>query len=104
MFQRAAQDYARLSETPTEFNAMSGAVILMMQTQPNYTASDLATINVPVAIVDGEHDEFIKREHIEYLAAAIPGAKLIILDGVSHFAPLQNPKQFNDAMLAFLAP
>jgi pimeloyl-ACP methyl ester carboxylesterase len=99
---RHAKDYARLSETPDQFKAFVEAVSLMMSTQPNYSAQELAAIDVRVAIVQGEHDEFIKREHAEYLARTIPNAKLQILDGVSHFAPLQRPKQFNDAMLAFV--
>jgi pimeloyl-ACP methyl ester carboxylesterase len=37
-------------------------------------------------IADGEHDEGIKRDHTEELAKLIPGAKLAILPGVSHFA------------------
>ena len=74
----------------------------MQRTQPNYSADDLAQILVPVAIVHSEHDEFIKREHAEYLARSIPGAEFIYLPGVSHFAPLQKPEQFNHAMLAFL--
>ena len=74
----------------------------MQRTQPNYTAQDLERIKVPVAIVQSEHDEFIKREHAEYLARSIPGAEFVLLPGVSHFAPLQRPAEFNRAMLAFL--
>jgi pimeloyl-ACP methyl ester carboxylesterase len=55
-----------------------------------------------VAIVQSERDEFIKPEHAEYLARSIPGAELILLRGVSHFAPLQRPAQFNTVLLAFL--
>ena len=58
-------------------------------------------IHVPVTIVQSEHDEFIKREHAEYLANAIPDAEFIFLDNVSHFAPLQRPEQFNTAILEF---
>ncbi len=57
---------------------------------------------MPVAIVQSEHDEFIKREHAEYLARSIPGAEYIFLPGVSHFAPLQRPELFNEAILGFL--
>jgi pimeloyl-ACP methyl ester carboxylesterase len=99
---RHKQDYARLSATPDQFEAFSEAVSLMQQTQPNYSAHDLAQISVPVAIVQSEHDEFIKREHAEYLARNIPNAEFIALAGVSHFAPLQRPEQFNPIMLAFL--
>ena len=88
---RHAKDYAQLSATPDQFEAFAEAVGLMQKTEPNYSAHDLAEINVPVAIVQSEHDEFIKREHAEYLARSIPGAELIFLPGVSHFAPLQRP-------------
>src|ERR1051326_6374937 len=67
-FRRHARDYAHLSATPDQFEAFVDAVGLMMRTQPNYSADDLAQIRVPVVIVQSEHDEFIKREHAEYLA------------------------------------
>jgi pimeloyl-ACP methyl ester carboxylesterase len=101
-FSRHARDYALLSATPDQFDAFTEAVGLMQKTQPNYSAADLAQVRVPVAIVQSEHDEFIKREHAEYLARSIPGAELRILTGVSHFAPLQRPEQFNSEVLAFL--
>lgn len=101
-FSRHAKDYARLSVTPDQFPAFCAAVGLMQKTQPTYSAADLARVRVPVAIVQSEHDEFIRREHAAYLAQSIPGAELTILAGVSHFAPLQRPEQFNSAVLAFL--
>ena len=101
-FGRHVKDYAQLSATPERFKSFVEDVTLMQQTQPDYSAQDLAKINVPVVIVQSEHDEFIKREHAEYLARSIPNAELIVLNGVSHFAPLQRPEQFNAAMLAFV--
>lgn len=101
-FGRHAKDYALLSTTPDQFDAFADAVGLMMQTEPNYSASDLAQIRVPVATVHAEDDEFIRPEHAAYLARSIPGADFVHLSGVSHFAPLQRPGQFNRAMLAFL--
>ena len=103
-FHRHAEDYNRLSPTPgpEQFKAFTEAVGLMQRTQPNATADELAAIHVPVGIVQGEHDEFIKREHAEYLARSIPEAQLRILPGVSHFAPLQRPGEFNRVLLTFL--
>ncbi|NTX24104.1 alpha/beta fold hydrolase [Burkholderia cepacia] len=101
-FARHRKDYAALSATPGEFDAFVAAVSEMMRTQPDYSAEDLAAIAVPVTIVLGEHDEFIRPEHAAYLARTIPGATLTILPGVSHFAPLQRPARFNATMLAFL--
>jgi pimeloyl-ACP methyl ester carboxylesterase len=57
---------------------------------------------VPVAVVLGENDEFIRAEHADYLARSIPRAELIVLPGVSHFAPLQRPELFNREVLWFL--
>ena len=102
-FARHTKDYAQLSATPEHFKSFVEDVSLMGRTQPNYTAHDLAKISVPVVIVQSEHDEFIKREHAEYLAQAIPNAEFVLLKDVSHFAPLQRPEQFNIAMLEFVA-
>jgi len=99
---RHMKDYKQLSTTPDQFDEFSKAVGLMQKTQPNYSREDLSQISVPVAIVHSEHDEFIKQEHAEYLAHNIPNAEFIYLSGVSHFAPLQRPDQFNTAMLTFL--
>jgi pimeloyl-ACP methyl ester carboxylesterase len=101
-FARHAKDYAQLSATPDQFGAFVGAVSEMMKTQPNYSADDLAGIRVPVTVVQSEYDEFIKPEHAEYLTRTIPAAELILLLGVSHFAPLQRPEQFNDVIADFL--
>jgi pimeloyl-ACP methyl ester carboxylesterase len=100
---RHKQDYTRLSSTPDQFDSFSEAVGLMQRKQPNFSTQDLAKINVPVTIVQSEQDEFIKREHAEYLARSIPNAEFILLPGVSHFAPLQRPEQFNTVMLKFLS-
>lgn len=101
-FGRHARDYAQLSATPDQFEAFAEAVGRMQKTEPDYSARDMADIHVPVAIVQSEHDEFIKSEHAEYLARSIPGAELILLPGVSHFAPLQRAEQFNRVVGAFL--
>lgn len=101
-FNRHVKDYGELSATPDQFEKFSEAVGLMQRTQPNYSADDLAQIRVPVAIVHSEHDEFIRQEHAEYLAQTIPDSEFIFLPGVSHFAPLQRPDQFNSALLGFL--
>jgi pimeloyl-ACP methyl ester carboxylesterase len=96
------RDYAALSSTPEDFDTVFEAVGLMQRTQPEYSAEDLVRIDVPVTVVLGEHDEFIRREHLEYLAATLPDARFELLADVSHFAPLQRPEVFNKAVLGFL--
>jgi pimeloyl-ACP methyl ester carboxylesterase len=101
-FSRHTRDYAALSPTPEAFDDFVEAVGLMQRTEPNYTPADLGEIAVPVTIVQSEHDEFIRRDHADYLARNIPGAKFVLLDHVGHFAPVQRPEIFNTAILSFL--
>ena len=51
--------------------------------------------------LDGEYDEIIRRDHTERLADAIPSTRLVIQPAASHFAMLQNPDQFNKAVIEF---
>lgn len=99
---RAGGEYARLSPTPGDYDALVAAVSRMWASQPRWTAADLGRIRTPVLIADGDHDEAIKRAHTEFLAATIPGAGLLILPNASHFAFLQDPALFNAALLDFL--
>jgi pimeloyl-ACP methyl ester carboxylesterase len=100
--ERAGHEYARLSATPKEYDAFVAQISKMWETEPNWTDAQLKSIRSPVLVVDGDHDEAIKRAHTEYIAASIPGAGLLILPNVSHFAFLQDPAFFNAAVLHFL--
>jgi len=100
---RAGEEYKRLSPTPTEYKSFVADITKMWESQPKWTASDLASIKAPTWIVDGDHDEAIKRENTEFMAANIPGAGLLLQPEVSHFSFLQDPEQFNEDVLHFLA-
>ncbi len=75
----------------TEYKTFVAEITRMWESQPKWSASDLAAIKVPTWIVDGDHDEAIKRENTEFMAASIPGAGLLIQPQVSHFSFLQDP-------------
>jgi pimeloyl-ACP methyl ester carboxylesterase len=100
--ERAGNEYAGLSATPKEYDAFVAQISKMWETQPNWSEQQLKSIRSPVLVVDGDHDEAIKRPHTEYIAATIPGAGLLILPNTSHFAFLQDPALFNAAILHFL--
>jgi pimeloyl-ACP methyl ester carboxylesterase len=100
---RLAKDYARMSPTPDGFNILHQALEAMQKKEPNFTTKELAAIKVSkITIAEGDHEEFITRARTDYLAATIPGARLIILPNVSHFAPWQDPTTFNESILQFL--
>jgi pimeloyl-ACP methyl ester carboxylesterase len=100
---RAAKQYAQLSPTPNEYNAFLADIEHMWATQPNFTAAQLKGIGLPVWIVDGDHDEAIKRANTDYMASMIPGAGELVLPQVSHFAFLQDPRMYNEAIERFLS-
>ncbi len=100
--EKAGEDYGRLSKTPDQYNAFVEQISGMWNSQPDYTPAQLGRISVPTVIADGGHDEGIRQEHTKKLAALIPGARLLVLPDVSHFAMWQNPAEFNQAVLDFL--
>ncbi len=99
---RVPVEYRRLSPTPLGWTAFDAAVGKMWATEPAFTAEQLRSIRVPTVLADGEHDEGIKPEHLRHLSETIPGARLVFLPGVSHFAMLQDPAAFDAAVLKFL--
>ncbi|WP_438749682.1 alpha/beta fold hydrolase [Pararhizobium sp. O133] len=100
--EHAGEVYKKISPTPTEYDAFVTQISNMWATQPNWSDDDLKKITTPTAIVLGDHDEAISREHTDYLAKTIPGAQLIILKDASHFAMLQNPDGYNKAVREFI--
>jgi len=99
---RSGRDYKKLSKTPDQYDAFVAQISKMWETQPNWSKEELAKITTPIAVVAGDHDEAIKREHTDYMASVIPGAKEIILPNASHFAMLQAPDEYSQAVLDFI--
>jgi pimeloyl-ACP methyl ester carboxylesterase len=100
---RAGREYARLSPTPQQYTAFLSQIQTMWATQPHWTKADFAKITVPTWIVDADHDEMITPDQPRTMFNEIPGARLLIEPGVSHFAFLQNPAQFNADVIRFLS-
>ena len=100
---RTADEYAKLSPAPAQYGNFLADIQHMWATQPNFTDAQLRHIKVPTWIVDGDHDEAIKRENTDHMAGLIPDAGELILPQVSHFAFLQDPQLFNAALLNFLS-
>jgi pimeloyl-ACP methyl ester carboxylesterase len=58
---------------------------------------------VPVLILDGAAEEFVKPDQPVHMAALIPGSTLLIIPGTGHFAVWAKPATFNQIMLDYLA-
>ncbi len=57
--------------------------VYMMMTEPNIHPEDLKAIRVPALVIAGEKDIIIRKE-TKRIAAAIPDARLMILQGEGH--------------------
>lgn len=69
---------------------------------PIYALKDrLARLRVPTLVVYGEHDTACI-ETSRFLAETIPGARLWMVPGASHFVNLDEPELFNATLLEFL--
>lgn len=99
---RCEADYRRLSATPDAFPTFLTALRAMWSAEPAFTPAQLGRIRARTLVLDGEHDEIIRPDHQRSLARMIPGARLLLLAGASHFAHWQRPEAFNEAVLGFL--
>lgn len=63
---------------------------------------DLATIDVPTAVVVGEEDTITPLEMSQTMSEKIPGATLSIIPGAGHIANLEAPTAFEAALRAWL--
>jgi 3-oxoadipate enol-lactonase len=63
----------------------------------------LSTVAAPVLVVAGAEDATFPVEETVAMARAIPGAGMVVLDGVAHLAGLENPGLVNELIEDFLA-
>jgi pimeloyl-ACP methyl ester carboxylesterase len=97
-------DYQRLSKTPKQFDQMVKWLSPIWREPMGFSKDQLRGIKVPAVISVGEHDEIVARAQVEEMAELIPGARLEVLAGVSHFGLWQDPEGFGRVLAAFLAP
>ena len=102
-FGRLIADYQRLAPQPERFDELVTELDALYKVAPDFSEEQLQSITVPVLILDGAEEEFIKPEHTKRLAELIPGTELVIMTGTGHFAPFSQPTEFNRIVLAFMA-
>jgi pimeloyl-ACP methyl ester carboxylesterase len=76
----------------------------MLAEAGRHSATDLLPeLAIPVLVVAGSRDGFTPPECSAAMAASVPQATLVMVEGGSHTAPLERPDYVNDAVLAFLS-
>jgi pimeloyl-ACP methyl ester carboxylesterase len=80
-------------------NDLKALAACAMRTRQPMDPADFADVDIPVLIVDGEDD--VLATNPEELAAAIPGARLVMIPGRDHLTVVPDPR-FKEEVLAFL--
>jgi pimeloyl-ACP methyl ester carboxylesterase len=66
-------------------------------------AERLPAVALPTLVVWGDHDRVVEPEVGLAYAAAIPGARFVLLDGVGHLPQLERPEALLPVLLGFAA-
>lgn len=80
--------------------AIRGALLRIMQ-RPDSIAV-MEGLRVPTLVLVGDEDTLTPVDESRKLAAAHPGAELVIIPRAGHLTNLENPEAFNTALTAFL--
>jgi 3-oxoadipate enol-lactonase len=75
--------------------------LLGMRDRPDST-SILPGIKVPTLLLYGADDQIIPQGEMEQMAAAIPGAQLVVVPQAGHLLNLEQPDEFNQSLRVFL--
>ncbi|MEO9185056.1 MAG: alpha/beta hydrolase [Kofleriaceae bacterium] len=102
--QKCRADYQRMSRTPKQFDDLVTWLLPVWRNPMGITKDQLRAIAAPTMIADGDHDEVIVLAQVEEMATLIPHAQLHVFAGTSHFALWQDPQDFNQVLVEFLAP
>jgi pimeloyl-ACP methyl ester carboxylesterase len=63
----------------------------------------LGSIRAPTVVLCGREDRATEPVHSERIAAAIQGAKLVLIDGAGHVSALEQPEAVNETLVPFVA-
>jgi len=101
----SAIDAEAMREMAEGFKGMDFAVYSdTLRLLGDHDARDvLPEIRVPTLIITGDHDLMTPTFTARKMNRLIPGARLVILPGGSHYTPLEFPEAIQDEILGFLS-
>ena len=79
------------------FERQQHAIIGRIDSRPH-----LGSIRCPALVVAGRDDQLMPLEWLEELARGIPGARLVVLEGCGHMAPIEKPREVIAALREWL--
>jgi 3-oxoadipate enol-lactonase len=75
--------------------------VMAMRDRPDFSSA-LHRMNCPAMVVTGENDMIIQPPDSRAVADAIPDARFVQIANSGHLSNLENPEEFNRALLDFL--
>ncbi|HET7876162.1 MAG TPA: alpha/beta hydrolase [Methylomirabilota bacterium] len=123
IFELIAQNYAasvdfiqQYAWSPAAAPALrDGGRRVTLATRPSVTEGDfracdgfdvmtrVGAITLPTLVLVGEDDQLTPVKYAEFLAGAIPGARLVKIPRAGHYVMLEQPDEVNHAVRQFLA-
>ncbi len=98
----APPEYTSQMADPSRINIIMKKLTAMWLTEPNFTADQLKSINVPTLILSGSASVCIRQEHFQETADAIPNAVRIALPAETEDMYDGAAAEFNKTILDFL--
>jgi pimeloyl-ACP methyl ester carboxylesterase len=75
----------------------------MLQSAGDHTTLDLLpSIQIPALVIAGDRDTFTPARYAEEMAAAMPNAELLMVQGATHVAPIERKELVADRVEKFL--
>ncbi|OPY06313.1 MAG: Sigma factor SigB regulation protein RsbQ [Syntrophaceae bacterium PtaB.Bin038] len=65
-------------------------------------ASEVASIAIPALVVCGDDDKMTPPDLSRFIAGAIPGARLALIEGAGHYVMREKPEEFNRVLAEFV--
>jgi len=85
-----------------ECKRMYKSLGIALMKKENICRNELPKIECPVLILHGEKDNYIRREHPEYLAANVKKTKLHFFPEGKHFIHRKYAQEFNEIVEKFI--
>ena len=97
---------ADVGQVARDMALQSGPAIFVQQQRAILSRADsrpmLASIRCPAIVIAGDDDAIMPPEIPREVADGIPGARLVMLAGCGHLAPLERPAEVADALADLL--
>ena len=83
------------------FSDLLSEMATMWTTSPNFSLSDVSTIDAKTLVIVGDHED-MDLNHTLSLYGALPDAELFVVPGATHYSLQERPELVNKVVIEFL--